>query len=205
MTSTLNFARTDRDTLAALFDHLSSQQTPAVLTAFSEGDIVAVEGRDGAGVIVAVMTETFEYPTSDGDQRVEATDDEPAYVVAMESGGNVVVDGGKLSEGSFDADTGDADPSKLASQAEEAAIYSRVENPCTTELLNVPGVDDPGVGFDSLPDGWNRATVLDAWASMGGTWRSCRAEMTGEVTSPQRFCSAFKDEVLQTEQWRNSF
>jgi len=73
------------------------------------------------------------------------------------------------------------------------------------ELVNVPGVDDPHVGFDSLPNGWTRKSVLQAWASLGGTWTSCRADMTGEIRSPERWCAALKDEVRQTELWRNRF
>lgn len=75
------------------------------------------------------------------------------------------------------------------------------------ELLNIPGVDDPEVGFSDLPEGWTRKSVLQAWASLGGMWRTCFARMV-RVRGPRfarRWCSALKDEVLQTELWRGRF
>jgi len=75
------------------------------------------------------------------------------------------------------------------------------------ELVNIRGVDDPHVGFDELPPGWTRKSVLQAWASVGGTWRTCFARMV-RVRGPnfaKRWCSALKDEVLRTEEWRGKF
>lgn len=79
-----------------------------------------------------------------------------------------------------------------------------------TELVNVPGVDDVGVGFESWPDSWNeserpnRLILLDVWASMNGTWRGCFREMSSSMTPrrSRRLCSAMKDEVYGTEEWR---
>jgi len=59
------------------------------------------------------------------------------------------------------------------------------------------------LGFDSWPDSWRdskkpaRLIALDAWASMGGTWRGCFKEIKSK-----RICSAFKDEILGTTKWR---
>jgi len=74
-------------------------------------------------------------------------------------------------------------------------------------LVNIPGVDDPHVGFDELPPGWTRKSVLQAWASLGGTWRTAYARMIREM-GPQmarRWVSALKDSTLRTEKWRKSF
>lgn len=75
------------------------------------------------------------------------------------------------------------------------------------ELVNIPGVDDPHVGFDELPPGWTRKSVLQAWASLGGLWRTCYARMVREMGPrfARRWCSALKDEVLRTEEWRGKF
>ncbi len=75
------------------------------------------------------------------------------------------------------------------------------------ELLNIPGVDDPEVGFASDPRGWTRKSYLQAWATVGGTWRSCYARMLRHFGSrmAKRWCAALKDEVLGTERWRNRF
>lgn len=70
-------------------------------------------------------------------------------------------------------------------------------------FANVPGVDDPETGFKpGEPDGWDRSSVVDAWTSLGGSFTTCVAEMTGDVRSPEAFCAALKDEFLGTENWR---
>lgn len=239
----LDLDKLSDEEIHALGEHLRfSGQRTAVLADWTEGDVVSVEGRDSVGVVVSKMIETFDFPTSktdDGDAETETLDassDEPVFIVAFTRGGIMAVDGDRLSENSFDTDVSADDATKLARQAEEAAVYDYMDDPegsaealrvakreyildrheaaladreaaqmSYEELVSVPGVDDPGVGFDSLPDGWTRATVLDAWASLGGTFTTCRAEMTGEIRSPSRFCAAFKDEVLRTELWRNRF
>jgi hypothetical protein len=90
-------------------------------------------------------------------------------------------------------------------KAKERLLCDHHDVDNTEELVNIRGVDDPGVGFDELPDGWDRTSVLDAWASLGGMFRTCRAQMVGEIRSPDRFCAALKDEVLGTELWRSRF
>jgi len=88
----------------------------------------------------------------------------------------------------------------------ELSLYD-MGNMDLEELINIPGVDDPGVGFDSDPPGWTRKSYLQAWATVGGTWRSCRARMLRHFSNfmAKRWCSALKDEVLGTERWRNRF
>jgi len=75
------------------------------------------------------------------------------------------------------------------------------------ELLNIPGVDDPGVGFDSDPNGWDRTSYLDAWATVGGMWRTCYPRMIRHFgpNMAKRWCAALKDEILGTEEWRGDF
>lgn len=199
---------------------------------FTEGDLV--QSDDGEGVVVGVMEEEFEFPVGQADgedeepetETVDASSDEPAYIVALAEGGNGVFSADNLEE--YDGEAlGDEkpDPQDLAG-AEMAEVYSYTDNPAdyaelqrakerllcdrhdvdnTEELVNIRGVDDPHVGFDELPDGWDRTSVLDAWASLGGMFRTCRADMVGEIRSPDRFCAALKDEVLGTELWRNRF
>jgi hypothetical protein len=197
----------------------------ASLESFSEGDIV--DSGDDMGVVTGKMTENFEWPAEDVPDEVmaeeqdddelptlSASDSEPIYIIALGSGGSKPFHASDLSHSDSDTISDDeADPSDLAGEAEMAAVYDLVNDPydfdefdaAVEELQNIPGVDDPEVGFDELPEGWDRTSVLDAWASLGGTWRSCRADMTGEIRSPARFCSALKDEVLGTERWRNRF
>jgi len=198
---------------------------------FSESD--RVDTPDGPALVLEVKTEAFEMPVGvddEGDtetEDVEASSDEPVYIVGLMSGGNAAYDEGQVSsyDGTF-SDKEDADPGDLAGKAEMAEVYSYTDKPydmeelqkakervlCSRhevdgveELVNIPGVDDPEVGFDDLPEGWNRASVLDAWTSLGASFTTCRADMVGEIRSPTRFCAALKDEVYGTELWRNRF
>lgn len=79
------------------------------------------------------------------------------------------------------------------------------------ELVNIKGVEDPHIGFKDWPPSWKkserpaRVIAMYTWARLGGKWRTCVAEMTGNIRNPQRFCAAFKDEILQTTRWRNRF
>lgn len=90
--------------------------------------------------------------------------------------------------------------------ADDMTLYD-MGNMSHDELLNVPTVDDPEVGFSSDPEGWTRKSYLEAWASLGGRWTTCHARMTREFGSrrAKRWCAALKDEVLGTERWRNRF
>lgn len=240
----LNLDELDDETVSELGNHLTLEpRNTAVLNSFSEGDVVSVDGRKSTGVIVSRMTETFNFPTDRSgnnvkEEKIEASSDEPVYVVAFHRGSIMAVDEDKLSEDSFDTEKGDSkeEVKELANKAEEASVYGYMRDAHGSieelreakreyilehheaalsdheaaqmsyeELVNIRGVDDPHVGFDELPNGWTRKSVLQAWASLGGTFTSCRADMAGEIRSPDRFCAALKDEVLRTELWRNRF
>jgi hypothetical protein len=100
-----------------------------------------------------------------------------------------------------------ADPAELA-QSDLAPCYNHAHdatNIAVTDLLNVPGVDDPETGFASLPNGWDRKTVLKAWASLGASFDSCTTDMAGEISKPSNFCAALADEIWGTEEWRGGF
>ena len=88
-----------------------------------------------------------------------------------------------------------------------SATLATLEEMPVEELVNIRGVDDPHVGFDSLPEGWTRKSVLQAWASLGGMWRTCFARMVRSFgpNFAKRWCAALKDEVLRTEEWRGKF
>lgn len=212
------------------------------LAEWKEGEIVGIEDYSQPGVITSLMTQSFEFPTSDGLQEIEASEDDPAYVVATPDGPRAVTEDAITGEDEFPDGPGGKEAAKeLANQGEEAAIYDYADDYNATEelarakkkliadkyaeelsdrdvdaltaeeLINIPGVDDPGVGWDDYPDSWKespkpaRLILLDAWSSLGGTFTTCRADMAGEIRSPSRFCASMKDEVLQTERWRNRF
>jgi hypothetical protein len=245
-----------------LHDENSSSQTEE-LQEYQLGQIVSVP--DGDGVIAAYVEENFEYPAGAADrierieeeedaedvqmEEIEASPDNPVYIVALQDGGSVAVTADEIEgEGTLEGEGeditewppeegGDAelspvyeycdDPSDMAqlqeaktkyiheNYASELADYversdtslATLEQLSYEELVNIRGVDDPHVGFDELPPGWTRKSVLQAWASLGGMWRTCYPRMI-RVRGPnfaRRWCAALKDEVLMTEEWRGAF
>lgn len=226
-----------------------------------------VEVPDGVGIIAAFAEENFEYPAGAADrverveeedeevetEEIEASEDNPAYIVALQDGGSVAVTADEISgDASLEGDEGDeiedwtevteeggdaelspvyeycdGDPhsyeelqeakkryvhenyaSELADYVEENdATLATLEELSYEELVNIRGVDDPHVGFDELPEGWTRKSVLQAWASLGGMWRTCYARMIRSFgpNFAKRWCAALKDEVLRTEEWRGKF
>lgn len=203
----------------------------AELQDFEEGDWVQYND-DQVGVIVGKLTESFEWPSEnvpedaqaevgedeeidEGMSKLAASSDDPVYIVARASGGSKPFHSSDLESISRDEAVGDLDvedPEEDLDDAEMSATYSMVDNPYSiAELQNIPGVRDPHIGFKDWPDSWKesekpaRLIALDAWSSLGGTFRTCRADMAGRISRPARFCAAFKDEMLGTTRWRNRF
>lgn len=140
---------------------------------FKEGDVV--EYSDGnRGVVVGVKTSDFEAPTAEG-ETIEVEEGETIYVVARASGGFGYFEPRELTRSEFDDESGE--PEELKESMQKAQF--------------------------ELPDGWTRATLLDAWSSMNGSFTGCVAEMSGEgVSDVDAFCASMKSAVLQTEYWR---
>lgn len=215
----------------------------AELREYELKEIVSVE--QGDGVIAAFVEESFEFPTdkTSGEdepetEEIEASSENPVYIVALQDGGSVAVSADEIEgDGSLEGDGQDIESwDEITGKAEEAElspVYSHMDDPndmaelqeakrqvlleqvdsdeideeSYEELVNIPGVDDPHVGFDSMPNGWTRKSVLQAWASLGGMWRTCFPRMV-RVRGPnfaKRWCAALKDETLGTEEWRGKF
>lgn len=189
----------------------------AELEDFSEGDWV--EYSDGNyGAITGKVDGPVDWPTGDEETESVGEDGETVYIVARGSGGSkpFTADEINSAERSDVIDTEEVpdEPEEDLDDAEMAQVYFRVDDSHDyeelqrglDELLSVPGVDDPGVGFDSWPDSWEEADeparliALDAWTSMGGTFTGCVSEI-----GSRRICAAFKDEMLGTERWRGRF
>ncbi len=148
---------------------------------YGEGD--AVDTPDGVGVVAELYEENVEY---DG-ETFEGSSDSPVYEVVLESTNNPF--------GFY-----------KASDLEPTEIDTDVDNPEEDVEEVSANVSANDVGFDSWPDSWRdadtpaRLIALDAWTSMGGTWRGCFSEL-----GSKRLCSAFKDEMYQTTEWRGGF
>jgi hypothetical protein len=245
-------------------ENTSGQSDEQLEQNYQLGEIVEVPA--GAGVIAAFAEDSFEYPVGAEDrvdrieeededvemEEIEASEDEPIYIVALQDGGSVAVSEDEIESGTLEGDDGteidswDDEAFDEGAEAEMAPVYQYTDDPSDTaelknakarlvqerqaatladyveqenvsleelgsysyeELVNIPGVDDPHVGLDSLPPGWTRKSVLQAWASLGAQWRTCYPRMI-RVKGPnfaKRFCAALKDEVLRTEEWRGKF
>lgn len=224
--------------------HALERHVEELDAAYEEGQIVEHE-NEGAGVIAAVITSDTEWEPTDGDVvEIDASEDNPVYVVALMDGGSVPAEASDLEDGpdelpgdGVDLDKSDEvemapvyeycdDPSKMSELLDakrthilknnkaELASYADSDEVTDTyvawhsmdvdELLNIPGVDDPEVGFASDPNGWDRTSYLDAWVTVGASWYSCYARMLRHFgpRMTKRWCSALKDEILGTEEWR---
>lgn len=151
------------------------------LARYSEGD--EVETPSGPGVIVEIRTEDYE---GVDDEEIEASEDNPSYVVGTEDGVEFYR-ASDLESGEIDVDMDDP----------EEALYA---------LMDVAHAEDDvealADGRFSYPQSWKdsdtpaRLILLKAWAGMGGTFTGCEREMRGEIASTGRFCGAMKDRVL---------
>jgi hypothetical protein len=242
----------------------STQSEEQLEQEYDLGQIVQVED-EGAGIVAAFVEEPFEFPVGAKDdtmeeidedeepemEEVDASSDEPMYIIALQDGGSVAASADEIGSGSLEDDDGADitswnDMEGEAGDAELAPVYEYCDDPSdeaeleqakveyihqnyaaelggyvdnneasletleqlsSEELVNIRGVDDPHVGFDELPPGWTRKSVLQAWASLGGMWRTCFARMVRSMGTnfAKRWCSALKDEVLRTEEWRGKF
>lgn len=191
----------------------------AELEEFSEGDWIEYS-EGNYGVITGIVDGPLEWPTDGGDSTEEVGEsDEDVYVVARVSGGSKPFSEDEISQVDREAVVGDDEempdnPEESLDEAEMAVGYKMISDARVAELhhkpvaelLSVPGVEDPGVGFDSWPDSWEksekpaRLIALDAWSSMGATFTGCMTEI-----GSRRICAAYKDSMLGTGHWRNRF
>lgn len=193
------------------------------LADFDTNDVVDIDDG-GSGVVLEKKTSNFLWPDSEGEE-VEASEENPVYIVAQSDGGSKPYAEDELSSTTREEAFGEIDidepAEKLKDDAEAARVYYLADNPRDieefraakerirsriAELLDVPAVDDPEVGFSSWPPSWEKAEkparliLLDAWLSMGGTWTAAYNEL-----GSKRLASAMKDEVYGTEDWRGGF
>jgi len=148
-------------------------------TRFSEGD--PVETPEGFGVVVEVRTDSFE---GKNDEDVEASENSPTYVVGLQDG--------RVGVGFYSA-------SELsATEFPETDVENPVDDVSSEQTSNSLTANDW-----TMPDSWRKAEkparliLLDAWSSMGGTFRGARQEL-----GSKRLAAAMKDEVLMWEGWR---
>jgi hypothetical protein len=176
------------------------------------------DGEQQFGVITGKIDGPLAWPTGDDSEEMVGDEGETVYVVARMTGGSKPYTEDELDEANRDDIIEDDeympdDPAEDLDEAEMSAVYSMMDDTRDldelyqiAELINVPGVDDPGVGFDDWPPSWEksekpaRLILLDVWSSVGGSWTGAFQEF-----GSKRLASAMKDEVLGTERWRGRF
>lgn len=191
-------------------------ETDTYANQYSEGDIV--DTPRGVGVVSGVWTESWE----DDGETIEASDDSPAYTVALEDGGFEHYKASDLSEGELDVDVDDpvedldAMADIVSATTENAAITVLQESYLSgdltiaeyeTAVADVLNKDS----YDTLdwtnPESWResetpaRVIALKAWADMNGQFDCGGACCMGDLRDAE-LCASLKDYVLGTEAWR---
>lgn len=151
---------------------------------YGEGDVVSTP--DGKGLVVEPITKDFEH----GGESHSASEKSPTYVVALaETEGVGYYKASELTKSEFDVpdDVKEKGVKELKSNTEdapEANADTTFDYPETWEESEIPA----------------RVILLDAFSSMGGTFRGCRREGFSS-----RFCASMKDRALGTEDWRGGW
>lgn len=104
------------------------------------------------------------------------------------------------------------DPFDLEMACEELEFPEPGESTRAVEELtsasNVPGITRNQMGLSPWPYSWRnsnkpaRLIAMDAWLSMGRSFRGCRRSVVGNIRNPNRFCAAFKDAIYGHTYWR---
>ena len=204
------------------------------MTDFEETDVV--QGPDGrTGMIVTTIEEDTEwYPDPDDDDEfyeIEASEDEPVFLVAFDDGETMPLRPGQLEGGSWqdvEEPMNEDEIDDAAGGAELEGAYWATDDPHDFEefmnalyevgdldeeqleaelaspAMDLPGANTAGIGFATDPPGWDRSSYLKAWRTFRGKWRVCYPRMIRHFgpRMARRWCSALKDEVYQTTRWR---
>jgi hypothetical protein len=159
-------------------------------TRYSEGDTVSTP--QGVGVVLAVATAPIESEEVDD---VDASEDSPTYMVAVEDGrvGSGFYKAGELH--STDITTDLDDPvGEMAGDQSANAVLQAITNTLTSNDF-------------SPPRSWRQSEtpariiglkVLAEFKDFDG----CVREMRGDIRSPDRFCGSFFDWILGNPYWR---
>ena len=191
------------------------------MTEFEETDVV--QGPDGrTGMIVTTIEEDTEwYPDPDDDDEfyeIEASEDEPVFLVAFDDGETMPLLPGQLESGSWDEVEEPMDEDEIDSAASDAELgeaYWACDQPDDFEefmnalheggeltdeeleaelaspAMDLPGARTAGIGFATDPPGWDRSSYLKAWRTFRGKWRVCYPRMIRHFgpRMARRWCS----------------
>ncbi len=162
-----------------------------------------VNTPDGRGFVVDVLTEGFDV---EGEEKVEASEESPTYVVVIEDENKAFgyYKADDLEKEDWDSGVEDpvSDLKEVGDEDRENILKVRIEEVLAAVRKNQEG-------HFTWPESWRksdkpaRLIAMDAWLSMGASGvSSCIRTMRGEVASPERFCADFADRLYQWEYWR---
>lgn len=155
------------------------------------------------GFILEIHEDEFSWVGEDDDESVTIEPDGTMYVVGMAPlGAGAHPFPAEVLE-PVDRDTVlgdmdiDPDPEEAEDEMEELA-----------DVSDVPGVTRTKMGLSPWPRSWRnsnkpaRLIAMDAWISMGRSFRGCRRSVIGNVRNPNRLCASFKDAIYMHPYWR---
>lgn len=190
------------------------------------GDIEMGEDTDDQyeyerlGLVLDKNTEDFNWENEAGDGSITVeVGDETVYTVGLSSAeaGAHPFTADALKVVDSDDVLGNADvetnPEKVEEQMSAtepipADVELGAEPAELAEIDEIPTVSGTDMGQPPWPDSWKesnkpaRLIAMDAWASMGASFRGCRREMRKSMANPNRFCASFKDHIYMTTYWR---
>lgn len=190
----------DRDEETGAIAQLANQ--------YSEGDNVRYgDGDLEIGVVTDIYENDISWPERDED--ISGSASSPIYIVSVAEGGSrpfkasdIAMAGSDVFKPEGEADV--EDPVESAKDESEELAAEMEEFSDVEELTSIPGVDDPGVGWDDYPDSWEdaerpaRIIFLDMWSSVGASFTGAKQEFGSD-----RMAASTKDTALGTEQWRS--
>jgi len=194
----------------------------ARLSRYTQADVVVYGSEQRIGVVTEVFTEATEWNDADQFDAKYLTDDgkldgrrsSPIYLLATEDSGVEPFRASELDKMPEEEAFG-TEEKESAEQYLDKLDQATLTADCPIgdqdawEVVGEAVLTTPGLGFKSWPDSWVKADkparliALDAWTSMGASFRGCVREMRGNVVAPKRFCASFKDEIYGTTYWRN--
>lgn len=174
------------------------------------------------GVIVDIPEDTFSMPSEDGEESVEyeVPENETIYLVSLARAGAYPFREDDIlrtiDEGTVLGDAAVDDMDAVGESMEENAVQGSSRDDSVAQLQEeFDSPDDVPVltsrtqrGLPPWPESWResdkpaRLIAMDAWTSMGMTFRGCRRSLLGHVRNPNRICAAFKDEIYGHPYWR---
>jgi len=171
------------------------------------------------GFIIDIHEDNFTHYDEDADEGIEVVvdDGETVYLVGLG-----LIDAGAhpfyaedlepldrddvLGDMDVDAEPEDVEEAMDMSTEEASGQLDAVE--LQAGVSDVPGLTRNQMGLQPWPYSWRnsnkpaRLIAMDAWISMGRSFRGCRRSVVGNIRNPNRFCAAFKDAIYGHPYWR---